>query len=173
MYRLTLQLAGRRKTVLAPTGWQEQPSTTTWPTRTTSRKPICSCTTSIGRLGRLKSCYDRGSRSGDRHELLAGRRCVSPGGSRLYSRPLWRGALLKGFPQRETDIENPHHRTVRNKTSDHPGWHASCWLCRNSRRRVACRRARHHYGSHAADTRRDKLGWVVVNQPLARLHHSC
>src|SRR6516162_4649011 len=67
MYRLTLQLAGRRKTVLAPTGAQEQRSTTTWPTRTTSRKPICSCTTSIGRRGRLKSCYDRGSRSGDRY----------------------------------------------------------------------------------------------------------
>ena len=67
MYRLTLQLAGRRKTVLAPIGGQEQRSTTTWPTRTTSRKPICSCTTSIGRRGRLKSCYDRGSRSGDPH----------------------------------------------------------------------------------------------------------
>ena len=61
------QLAGRRKTAPAPTGGREQPSTTTWPTRTTSRKPICSCTTSIGRLGRLKSCYDRGSRIGDRY----------------------------------------------------------------------------------------------------------
>src|SRR6516225_7865270 len=67
MCRLTPQLAGRRKTAPAPTGGREQPSTTTWPTRTTSRKPISSCTTSIGRLGRLKSCYDRGSRSGDRH----------------------------------------------------------------------------------------------------------
>src|SRR5215831_20339255 len=67
MCRSTLQLAGRRKTAPAPTGGREQPSTTTWPTRTTSRKLICSCTTSIGRLGRLKSCYDRGSRSGDRH----------------------------------------------------------------------------------------------------------
>src|SRR5882757_618259 len=67
MCRLTPQLAGRRKTAPAPTGWREQPSTTTWPTQTTSRKLICSCTTSIGRLGRLKSCYDRGSRSGDRH----------------------------------------------------------------------------------------------------------
>src|SRR5882757_7885807 len=67
MCRLTPQLAGRRKTAPAPTGGQEQRSTTTWPTRTTSRKPICSCTTSIGRLGRLKSSYDRGSRSGDRY----------------------------------------------------------------------------------------------------------
>src|SRR5712675_940337 len=67
MCRLTPQLAGRRKTAPAPTGGREQPSTTTWPTRTTSRKPICSCTTSIGRLGRLKSCYDRGSRIGDRY----------------------------------------------------------------------------------------------------------
>ena len=30
-------------------------------------KPICSCTASIGRLGRLKSSYDRGSRSGDQY----------------------------------------------------------------------------------------------------------
>src|ERR1700730_14415703 len=67
MCRSTPQLAGRRKTAPAPTAWREQPSTTTWPTRTTSRKPICSCTTSIGQLGRLKSCCDRGSRSGDRH----------------------------------------------------------------------------------------------------------
>src|SRR5215467_9794670 len=67
MCRLTPRLAGRRKTAPAPTGWRGQPSTTTWPTRTTSRKPICSCTTSIGRLGRLKSCYDRGSRNGDRY----------------------------------------------------------------------------------------------------------
>src|SRR5215470_11541218 len=67
MCRLTPQLAGRRKTAPAPTGGREQPSTTTWPTRTTSRKLICSCTANIGRLGRLKSCYDRGSRSGDRH----------------------------------------------------------------------------------------------------------
>src|ERR1700719_1257479 len=71
MCRLTLQLAGRRKTALAPTGGREQPLTTTWPTQTTSRKPTCSCTTSIGRLGRLKSCYGRGSRSGDRHLSLS------------------------------------------------------------------------------------------------------
>ena len=33
----------------------ERLSTTTWPTRTASRKPICSCIASIGRLGRSKS----------------------------------------------------------------------------------------------------------------------
>src|ERR1700756_3791218 len=71
MCRLTPQLAGRRKTAPAPTGGQEQRSTTTWPIRTTSRKPTCSCTISIGRLGRLKSCYGHGSRSGDLHLSLS------------------------------------------------------------------------------------------------------
>src|SRR6267142_1510135 len=85
MCRLTPQLAGRRKTAPAPTGGREQPSTTTWPTRTTSRKPICSCTTSIGRLGRLKSSYDRGSRSGDRYlRFSLDDDAFRPGGSPLY-----------------------------------------------------------------------------------------
>src|SRR5689334_18433520 len=66
MCRLTPQSAGRRRTAPAPTGGRERVSTTTWPTRTTSRKPICNCTASIGPLGRLKSCCDRGSRGGDR-----------------------------------------------------------------------------------------------------------
>ena len=65
MCRSTLRLAGLRKTVLARTAWLEQVSTTTWPTRTASRKHICSCIASIARLGRSKWCYDRGSRNGN------------------------------------------------------------------------------------------------------------
>src|SRR5262249_18536966 len=56
---------GRRKTARVRTDWQGRASTTTWPTRTTSRKPTCSCTGSTGRRGRSKSCCDRGSRNGD------------------------------------------------------------------------------------------------------------
>src|SRR5215469_9938350 len=100
MYRLTLQLAGRRKTVLAPTGWQEQRSTTTWPTRTTSRKPICSCTISIGRLGRLKSCYDRGSKSGDRHLTFSPDDDVFRQEVRVFIRDHCCAAFLKGLPAR-------------------------------------------------------------------------
>src|SRR5262245_1546499 len=57
--------AGHRRTVPARTDSLEWPSMTTWPTRTASRKPICSCTASIGPHGRSKSCCDRGSRNGD------------------------------------------------------------------------------------------------------------
>src|SRR5271155_2905172 len=69
MCRSTPRLAGRRKTVPARIDWREQVSTTTWPTRTASRKPICSCIASIGRLGRSRSYYDHGSRDGDRLSL--------------------------------------------------------------------------------------------------------
>jgi len=71
---------------------------------------------------------------------------------------------LKGFTQRETDIEDAHHRTVRNKTSDYPGWHASRRLRRAGSRCVECRRARHHHRSDAADTR----GSGARNRPLPR-----
>jgi NAD(P)-dependent dehydrogenase (short-subunit alcohol dehydrogenase family) len=43
----------------------EQRSTTIWPIRTASRRLSCSCTASIGRRGRSRSCCDRGSRNGD------------------------------------------------------------------------------------------------------------
>jgi len=58
---------GLRKTVPARTVGRVRRSTTTWLTRTASRKPICSCTASIGRLGRSKSCCGRGWRNGDPH----------------------------------------------------------------------------------------------------------
>src|SRR5712664_161359 len=66
MWRSTPRLAGRNKTAPARTGGPERPSTTTWPTLTASRRPICSCIASIGRPGRSKSRCGRGPRDGDR-----------------------------------------------------------------------------------------------------------
>src|SRR5437764_9622412 len=66
MCRLTPRSAGRRRTAAERTGWRERPSRITWPTRTASQRPICSCIASIGRPGHSKSCCDRGSRNGDR-----------------------------------------------------------------------------------------------------------
>src|SRR6266853_1839511 len=66
MCRSTPRSAGRRKTAPARTDGPERPSTTTWPTLTASRRPICSYIASIGRPGRSKSRYGRGPRDGDR-----------------------------------------------------------------------------------------------------------
>ena len=38
---------------------------TTWPIRTASRRPICSCTASIAQPGRSRSCCGPGSKNGD------------------------------------------------------------------------------------------------------------
>src|SRR5436190_1396043 len=80
----TLRSAGRRKTVPARTGWREQRSTTTWPTRTTSQKRICSCIASIGRRGHSKSCCDRGSRGGDWSSGRSAARHSTRNGSRFF-----------------------------------------------------------------------------------------
>src|ERR1700731_1907965 len=62
------------------------------------------------------------------------------------------GARLKSFTQRETDIENPHYRTLWHKTSDHPRRHASCRLCRDGGCSVERRRARHFHRADAPHT---------------------
>src|SRR5580704_9628626 len=65
MCQSTPRSAGRRKMAPARTDGPERPSTTTWPTLTASRRPICSCIASIGRPGLSKSRYGRGPRDGD------------------------------------------------------------------------------------------------------------
>ena len=43
---------------------------------------------------------------------------------------------MNGFTQRETDIEDAHHRALRNKASDHPRRHASKAASGSENRRV-------------------------------------
>src|SRR6478735_3303691 len=80
MCRSTPRSAGHRRTAPARTDWREWPPMTTWPTRTASRKPICSSIASIGPRGHSKSCCDRGWRNGDRLP-------VDPVGGVLAPRP--------------------------------------------------------------------------------------
>ena len=83
----------------------ERLSTTTWPTRTASRKPICSCIASIGRLGRSKSCTTVG------REMVTGaragplpRRCVT-----VEPLPVRQnGSFARSEGEADVDNRNPH-----------------------------------------------------------------
>src|SRR5579864_6823210 len=70
MCRSTPLLVGGKKTAAAHTVWAARQSTITWPIQLTSQKFICNCIASIDQLGRLKSRFDRGLRSGNDGESV-------------------------------------------------------------------------------------------------------
>ena len=69
-YQSTQRLAGHKRTVRGRTDLPERALTIIWPIRTTSPRLTCSYIVNIGRLGRSKSCFGHGSRSGDRTQQL-------------------------------------------------------------------------------------------------------
>src|SRR6476659_6800582 len=69
-YQSTLRLGGHKRTAHARTGLPETALTIIWPIQTRSPKRICSYIANIDRLGRSKSSFGHGSRSGDRTKRL-------------------------------------------------------------------------------------------------------
>ncbi len=99
-FRSTPRSASLRTTAPARTDGRGRLSTTTWPTRTVSPKPICSCIGSTGRLGRSRSCCGHGSRSGDR--ASPARRTPH---ARFVARPP--AVAVSGFAKATPDIRHP------------------------------------------------------------------